>query len=386
MRRLLALITTLMFLELIFFQVLSPLLPGLKREFALSTSQAGVLVAMYAVGAILGGLPAVMLAARVGVKSTAVGSLLAFAATSVAFGLAHSYGALLASRFAQGMAGAVCFTAAMVWLLEVAPEDRRGALLGFAFGVSEAGAIAGPVIGGVAAAAGRAATFIAVAVFCLALVLATTRFHAPRSIGSGRLALRPMLGSAHVRTVMWVTMVPAAILAGIAVLAPLQQHRLGAGVGEIAATFGVAAAVGILIRPLFGRWADRRGPQRPVRLALLASFPVVLAVPWLESRAAVAVLVVLALLLTGVLWAPLMVMLSDACVAVGVGQVMAVGILNLAWPPGNAIGAAGGAAIAQLAGQRWAYAALAVPLLLGFVALSRIDQPVAEGLYVPGTR
>ena len=386
MRRLLALITTLMFLELIFFQVLSPLLPGLKREFSLSTSQAGVLVAMYAVGAIVGGLPAVMLAARAGVKSTAVGSLLAFAATSVAFGLSRSYGALLVSRFAQGVAGAACFTAAMVWLLEVAPADRRGALLGFAFGVSEAGAIAGPVIGGVAAAAGRASTFIAIAGFCVALAVATTRFQAPRSIGGGRLALRPMLGSAHVRTVMWITIVPAAILAGIAVLAPLQQHRLGAGVGEIAATFGVAAAIGILIRPLFGRWADRRGPRGPIRVALLVSFPVVLAVPWLESRAAVAVLVVLALLLTGVLWAPLMVMLSDACIAVGVGQVMAVGIINLAWPPGNAVGAAGGAAIAQLAGQRWAYAALAAPLVLSFVALSRIERPVAGSLYVPGTR
>jgi predicted MFS family arabinose efflux permease len=385
-RRLLALITTLMFLELIFFQVLSPLLPGLKRELALSTSQAGVLVAMYAIGAIVGGLPAVMIAARVGVKSTAAGSLLTFAVTSVAFGLAQSYGALLVSRFAQGVAGAACFTAAMVWLLEVAPEERRGALLGFAFGVSEAGAIAGPVIGGVAAAAGRSATFIAVAGFCVALVLATTRFPAPPAIGSARFALRPMLSSAHVRTVMWITIVPAAILAGVAVLAPLQQHRLGAGVGEIAATFGVAAAIGILIRPVFGRWADRGGPQRPIRLALLASFPVVLAVPWLENRAAVAILVVLALLLTGVLWAPLMVMLSDACVAVGVGQVTAVGILNLAWPPGNAAGAAGGAAIAQLAGQRWAYEALAAPLLVGFVALSRVGRPVAEGLYVPGTR
>ena len=101
---------------------------------------------------------------------------------------------------------------------------------------------------------------------------------------------------------------------------------------------------------------------------------------------AVAILVVLALLLTGVLWAPLMVMLSDACIAVGVGQVMAVGIINLAWPPGNALGAAGGAAIAQLAGQRWAYAALAAPLLLAYLALSRIEQPVVEGLYVPGTR
>jgi hypothetical protein len=91
---------------------------------------------------------------------------------------------------------------------------------------------------------------------------------------------------------------------------------------------------------------------------------------------------VLALVLTGVLWAPLMVMLSDACIAAGVGQVMAVGILNLAWPPGNALGAAGAGAIAQVAGQRWAYAAMAAPLLAGYLAISRGGEPASEALPV----
>jgi len=134
-RRLIALITALMFLELVFFGVLSPMLPGLKHDFGLSTSQAGLLVAAYAVGAIVGALPAVMLSGRAGVRSAALASLLAFAATSVAFGLATSYAGLLASRFAQGFAGAACFTAAMVWLLEVAPINRRGVLIGIAFGL-----------------------------------------------------------------------------------------------------------------------------------------------------------------------------------------------------------------------------------------------------------
>jgi predicted MFS family arabinose efflux permease len=382
-RRLLALVTTLMFLELVFFAALSPLLPELKRDLALSTTQAGVLVAAYSVGAIVGGIPAVMFAVRAGVRTTALASLVAFAAASVAFGLGQDYTSLLAARFVQGLAGAALWTAAMVWLLEAAPAQRRGALLGFAFGVSEAGAIAGPLVGGVAAAAGRGETFIGVAVVCLALAIATTRFTPPPAAGREGLALRPMLSSAQVRMAMWITILPAGILAAISVLAPLQQHHLGAGAGEIVATFGVAAAAGILIRPVFGRWSDRHGPRGPIRFALLASFPIVLAIPWLESRPAVALFVVLALVLTGVMWAPLMVMLSDACVATGVGQVMAVGVMNLAWPPGNAGGAAGAGAIAQVAGQRWAYAAIAAPLLLAFLALSRSPEPAADGLYVP---
>lgn len=159
MRRLIALIASLMFLELVFFGVLSPMLPGLKREFGLSTSETGVLVATYAIGSVLGAAPAVMLAARVGVRTTALASLLALALSSLLFGWGTSYAVLLTARLAQGIAGAACFTAAMVWLLEVAPPERRGVLVGLAFGISEAGSIAAPVIGGGAATIGRDVAF-----------------------------------------------------------------------------------------------------------------------------------------------------------------------------------------------------------------------------------
>jgi predicted MFS family arabinose efflux permease len=380
-RRLLSLITAFMFLELFFFAVLAPLLPELKRTLALSTSQAGLLVAMYAIGALAAAVPATLMAVRIGVKRMALGSLLTFAAMSVAFGLLHSYHALLAARFAQGFAGASLWTAAMVWLLESAPAERRGELLGFAFGVSEVGAIAGPVVGGLAAAAGRGLTFVGIAVMCLALTALATRMPAPpAALPKGRLQVRSMLSSAEVRSAMWIALLPAMLLAAISVLAPLQQHRLGAGAGEIAATFGAAALLGILVRPMFGRWSDRRGPVLPIRLGLLLSAPVVLAVPWLESRLGAALFIVGALTLTGVLWAPLMVMLSAACTAAGVGQIMAVVSMDLTWPPGNALGSTGAAAIAQAAGQRWAYAVIAAALLAGFVALTRREQPTPATL------
>jgi predicted MFS family arabinose efflux permease len=380
-RRLLLLISAFMFLELFFFAVLAPLLPGLKHDLDLSTAQTGLLVAMYALGALVAAIPATLVAVRVGVKPTALVSLATFAAMSVAFGLAGSYPALLAARFAQGIAGAALWTAAMVWLLETAPARRRGEMLGFAFGVSEAGAIAGPVVGGIAAAIGRGTTFVGIGVCCLALGAAATRFAPPPAIAERRLPLRSMLSAASVRTAMWIAILPAILLAAISVLAPLQQHALGSGPGAIAATFGIAAAAGILIRPLFGRWSDRRGPLLPIRLGLLVSSPVVLAVPWIESRWALPLFVIAALVLTGVLWAPLMLMLSDACTAAGVGQVMAVAIMDLTWPPGNALGASGGSAIAQAVGQRWAYAVIAAAMLAGFVALSRGRAAVPDPIY-----
>jgi len=67
-RRLLLFISAMMFLELFFFAVLSPLLPSLKHELGLSTAQAGLLVAMYALGGLVGAVPAVMIVVRAGVK------------------------------------------------------------------------------------------------------------------------------------------------------------------------------------------------------------------------------------------------------------------------------------------------------------------------------
>jgi MFS family permease len=384
MRRLLALISAILFLEMLFMAVLSPLLPQLQRELGLSTSQAGILLATYALGALVGAVVSIFVAVRLGAKGTALVSLVAFAGTSIAFGFADGYPALLATRFAQGIAGAACWMGAMVWLLEVAPPARRGEWLGLAFGVSEAGAIAGPVIGGFAASVGRPAMFAGVAALSLLLALATTRFPAPAKVHGGGLHLRAMVSSGRVRTTMAVAMLPAIVLAAVSVLAPLQQHGLGAGAGEIAATFAAAALVGILIRPLYGRWSDRHGPVRAIRLGLLANVPVIVLLPWLGGRWAVALGIVLVLVLDGVLWAPLMVMLSDACVAVGVGQIMAVTVMNLTWPPGNIIGAAGGAAIAQAAGQRWAYAIMGAALLAGFLVLGRIRERAPEPLLVQG--
>src|SRR5262249_31523121 len=61
LRRLIALTSALLFLELLFFGLLSPLLPELRREFDLSTTSVGVLMATYALGALLGAVVALAL-------------------------------------------------------------------------------------------------------------------------------------------------------------------------------------------------------------------------------------------------------------------------------------------------------------------------------------
>jgi MFS family permease len=53
-----------------FYAALTPLLPHYAQELGLSKTGAGVLAGSYALGALLAGIPAGILATRLGVKPT----------------------------------------------------------------------------------------------------------------------------------------------------------------------------------------------------------------------------------------------------------------------------------------------------------------------------
>lgn len=371
LRTLLALTAASIFLETLFYSVLSPLLPGLEAELGLSSSQAGVLVAVYPLGLMLAVLPAALCSTRLGVRPTMTCGLVVLAAASVAFGLADSLAALMAARFLQGVGGAAAFAGALVWLIEATPRQRRGETIGVAMSASAAGEVAGPVLGGIAAGVGRAATFAATAVVAVILVLVSLRFPAPAPADQRRLPIRAAAGSSAVRTAMLLGAVPGFLIGVVAVLAPLQLDRLGGGAGLIAVTFGVAAGAGVLVQPLMGRWSDRQGRMRPIRIGLLATVVLVLPIAWAQDQWLAAVLVAAALVTAGAFWGPAMALLSDVCDHAAVGQVLAIAIVQLAGTSGLIAGAAASGAMAGAVGQRATYAALAGVLLLSLLLLTR---------------
>src|SRR5947209_13572500 len=66
MRRLLILVAVLVFVDTMLYAALTPLLPHFTHDLHLSKTHAGTLVAAYAIGALVGGLPGGWAAARVG--------------------------------------------------------------------------------------------------------------------------------------------------------------------------------------------------------------------------------------------------------------------------------------------------------------------------------
>jgi DHA1 family multidrug resistance protein-like MFS transporter len=368
---LVALVSALLFLMALFFSVLAPLLPSLKHDFGLSTFQAGVLVAIYGVGAVAGAIPAALIALRIGVKPTAFAGLAILALASVVFGLASSYGELLAARFMQGVGDYGCGTPALAWMFDTVPVARRGEMLGITLGASAAGAVLGPVFGAIAVSAGRGPSFIAIAIVCMLLILVALPFPPPPRIPGTRLRVRVALGSGKVQAAMWLNSVPGLLAGAILVIAPLELHHLGASAGAIAACYGAAALIGVPLKPFVGRWSDKHGRRRPIRVTLVVVLVLLLTVPWIDGLWLALTLISVMLVAISVLTPPILAMLSDASMAAGASQLLAVMLMNIAGAPGSVIGSLGAGLVTQAAGQSVTYVALAILVVVSFVTVSR---------------
>ena len=87
MRRLLVLVSAIIFVDALLFTALTPLVPAYAEEFDLSKTGAGLLVGAYGAGALFGGIPGGLAAARFGPKRAVVGGLLLLSVASFAFAL-----------------------------------------------------------------------------------------------------------------------------------------------------------------------------------------------------------------------------------------------------------------------------------------------------------
>ena len=175
MRRLLILASTIVFLDSAFYAAITPILPQLAEEFGLGKTGAGILVAAYPAGTLVGALPGGLIAARLGVRPTVLIGLGLMVVTSVTFAFATSIVVLDVARFVQGLGSALSWAGAMGWLIGSAPADRRGEMIGSAMGAAIVGVLLGPLLGGAAHAFGRDVVFCGVALAGLAMIAASIR-------------------------------------------------------------------------------------------------------------------------------------------------------------------------------------------------------------------
>jgi MFS family permease len=375
MRRLLLLTGAIVLVDTMFFAALTPLLPHYVDEHDLGKAGAGALQAMYPAGALVAGIPSGIVAARFGVKPTVLVGLSLTAVTTVAFGLADSVWTLDLARFLQGVSSAFSWTGALAWLVAAAPPGRRGQLIGSAFGAAIAGALFGPVLGAVASFTGTGPAFGTVAGLAIVLaVAAATTPAAPPSQPQPLRALFEALGDRKIQTGVWLCLLPALLFGTLSVLAPLRLSDLGWGAAAVGATFLVSAALEAGWAPVLGRLSDRHGRLLPLCAALAASAVVTVLLPWPSSALALAAVVVCAGFAFGSFWTPAMSMVTDVAEERALDYGYAFALVNVAWAPGQAGGAAIGGAVASATSDAVSYLGLAVLCLVTLAALVRYRE------------
>lgn len=371
MRRLVLLVAVVVAVDTMLYAALTPLLPHLAHELALSKARAGVLVAAYAAGALIAGFAGGIAATRFGPRRAVLIGLASMGIAGVGFAFAGGFWTLFAARLFQGAGSGFTWAGSFAWLLAATPRERRGEMLGAAMGSATFGAMLGPVVGAAAALAGRGVVFAALAGLSLVLVAWTLRLEpAPAEPTSFPAMLRALRNETFVTGMLLMTL--GAILFGIlAVLAPLHLAAAGWGAAAIGAVWLAGAALETVQAPFAGRISDRRGPILPSRIALAAAAVLSLALATGARPLVYVPVLVVAALFYGVLFTTAFALLANGAEESGLPQGMAFGLMNVAWAAGAVSGPAAGGAIASATGDWIPFVLAAALCACAFVALAR---------------
>lgn len=376
MRRLLILVSAMVFFDVVFYSAIAPLLPDYVAELGLSKAEAGVLAGIYAAGTLIASLPAGLVATRLGPRRTVIAGLLLLGGSSAVFGFGKEIGVLDAARFTQGVSGALIWSGAMTWLITAAPAERRGSVIGTALGTAIAGALIGPLMGALAAELGTSLVFSSV--LAITVVLAAIAARLPEASPPERQALSEVVATMATRPIVTATVfvaIPSLMFGVVEVLVPLRIHELGGDHLVIAGGFIAAAALEAGLAPVVGRYSDRFGRRIPFVIGIGICAWAMVGIAAAEALPPIMGALILGSLGAGICFAPALATLSETAETSGLHQGFASGLSNMAWAVGQMTGAfvAGGAAGA---------AGYAVPSL-GVAALLAITSAYAYRSLVP---
>ena len=282
------------FIDLVGFGIIIPILPLYAERHGASKFEIGLLLAVYSLAQFVFAPVLGALSDRIGRKPVLAVSLFGTAVASFVLGFASELpGALwliFAARILDGITGAN-IAAAQAYVADVTPAEKRAkglGLIGMAFGL---GFVLGPAIGGLLSTIDPTLPFYAVGVLAAANAIAMlVRLPEPErhisfsaEAGTRFSRLTAALRSPETRLLLVVAMLTMTAFAAMeATLALLLKERFGfdqAGASFLFAFVGIVMAV--VQGGLVGKMVDRLG-ERPLIVfgaALLATAFALLAAP-----------------------------------------------------------------------------------------------------------
>lgn len=371
MRRLLLLVSTIVFLDAMLFGTLIPLVPGFVDDFDLTKLQAGLLVGAFGAGALLGGVPGGLIAGRVGPKRSVLAGLVLLGLASFGFAVAGTPGALGAARFVQGFSSTMTWAGALSWITVETSRARRGQTLGAVFGIAVLGAILGPMLGAVAKVVSIRATFALLGLVALGLAAAAATQPRARPERLAERAFARAIADRGFVAGLWLNTLPAFFFGVLDVLAPLALDARGYGAIAIGGVFLLAGLAEVAVNPVLGRLSDRRGRLLPIQGALGASILTAALLAFATAPLAIAGLAVAAAISFGGFYTPGMALVSDRAELAGLAQGLAFGTMNSAWALGALFGPSLGGALADWGGDRLPYLLSALLCATTLIAIAR---------------
>ena len=148
MRRSVAPIYGLIFLETLVWIAMVPLAPTFAEELGLSGVETGMILASTSLAALVVALPLGQLADRIGARGVTIASAALFTLATLGQGLANEFWTLLLARGAFGLAFGALWGAGAAWLSDSLTEERRAGALAAAATVAGLGFTAGPGLRG----------------------------------------------------------------------------------------------------------------------------------------------------------------------------------------------------------------------------------------------
>jgi MFS family permease len=351
-----------------------PLLPGLRVEYGLSPLAVAMFLAAPGVATLAIGLPAGLLADRIGVRGLTVAGT-ATVALAMLTQAVPSFPMLVGSRCVFSLAFGTVTTTSMAWMARSRREGDRGGL-GTMVAWGAVGTLVGPAFGGVLAERfGIATPFAGTAVVAawLAIVLARQPLATDGEYSSGPPRRGGFSGTSVLVPSMCVVFLVGAAASAVQLIVPLQLHQLGYGPSVIGLALSSSAVVYIVVSVVWLRFSDpARADRWFVAGALLLGITVV---PAMLSVSLANVLASVVLLMAP--RAALTVTAFPVAAAIAerhqIGKGVTLGLLNSVWAVGFIVAPIFAGLIVEASGSQLAYATLVVPSMVGaaFIAASR---------------
>jgi DHA1 family solute carrier family 18 vesicular amine transporter 1/2 len=136
------------FLDMLIYGLVVPILPTYASSLGASQTQIGLLFGSYAVVLFIATPIFGALSDRIGRRTPMLWGLIVLAAATVLFAFAQEYWMLVVARSLQGLAAAVTWTSGLALLADLYPSEERGKAMGIALSGQAAGILLGPTIGG----------------------------------------------------------------------------------------------------------------------------------------------------------------------------------------------------------------------------------------------